>query len=298
MNLRGVFPPVLTPFKRDGHLDLDALQFNLRKYVQTDLAGFVLLGSYGESVYLQEEEKLAVIKAARDVIPSDKLLIAGTGVETTAGTQRLTWAAVDLGVDAVIVLTPHFYIPLMQPETLKRYFTTIADTSPVPVLLYNVPLFTHVDLTIETIIALSTHENIPGMKESSGNVVKIAQILTSSPDFQVLTGSGSAFLAGLTIGACGGVMGMANIAPAELLQMMSLVSDGQIDTAAAIQRRLVQVDRAITFTYGIAGAKAALDLLGYHGGSVRAPLVDLDLHQREAMKEILINAQLIKEKES
>ncbi len=295
MKLNGVFAPIVTPFRRDAELDLDALQFNLGKYVKTGLAGFILLGSYGESVYLSKKEKLAVIKAARDVIPNDKLLIAGTGVETTVGTQRLTWAAADLEVDAVIILTPHFYGPLMQPDTLQRHYLTIADTAPVPVLLYSVPLFTNLDLPVESIIALSAHENIPGMKESSGNVVKIAQIIESAPGFQVLTGSGSAFLPALSVGACGGIMGMANIAPEALLKIMSLVSDGQIDAAAEIQRRLVQVDYAITFTYGIAGAKTALDLLGYRGGYVRAPLRDLNPQEREAMKQILINAQLMEE---
>ncbi len=293
MNLKGIFPPILIPFKTNGDLDLDALQFNLARWSGYDLAGFVVLGSFGESVYMTFDEKVAVLEASRASIPSGKLLIAGTGCETTAETHRLTAAAAKAGADAAIVVTPHFYDHLMEPALLERHFTSVADAAPIPVLLYNVPLFTHVDLTVESIVALAAHENIPGMKESSGDIVKMAKILGQAPDFQMLTGSGSAFLGALSIGASGGVMGLANVASEATLRMMTLFEQGQTEAAADLQRRLVPVDHAITFTYGIAGAKAALDLLGYRGGSVRAPLADLDPAGREEVRRILIKAGLL-----
>ncbi len=293
MQLDGVYPPILTPFKPDGALDLTGLQANLRRWSRYDLAGFVVLGSFGESAYLRFEEKVTVLKAAREVIPSEKLLIAGTGCETTAETLRLGRAAAEAGADAALVITPHFYDPLMDASLLQRHFTAAADDSPIPVLLYNVPLFTHVRLPAEAILALAEHENIPGMKESSGDIVKIARIVHQAPDFQVLTGSGSAFLGALAVGARGGVMGLANLAPEEMVTMMSLGRQGRLAEAAAIQQRLLDLDHAITFTFGIAGAKAALDLLGYQGGSVRAPLADLDAVGRSAMREILVRAELL-----
>ena len=293
IDFSGIYPPILTPFKADGRLDLDALQDNLQKYNETQLTGYVLIGSFGESVFLSPGEKQDLLQTARKVIPLEKLLIAGTGVETTAGTIQLTQQAADLGADAVMVMTPHFYDPLMCPDILVRHYRQVADASPIPVLLYNVPLFTHLDMTVETIVTLAAHENIPGMKESSGNVVKIGKILHQIPQFQVLTGSGSAFLGALTIGANGGVMGLANLAPDEMVEIMQLTQMGKFDEAGAIQRRLLALDYAITFTYGIAGAKAALDWLGYKGGSVRAPLCNLSAKEREGVKKLLREAQLI-----
>lgn len=289
----GVYPPVLTPFKSDGSLDLPALVFNLEKYASTGLRGFILLGSFGESVHLYAQEKLDILRAARRVIPKDQLLIAGTGLETTAATIRLIRQAADLGADVALVMTPHFYDPLLCPDILVGHFRRIADASPIPVLLYNVPLFTHVDLPVESIVALSAHENIPGMKESSGDVVKIGKILEKAPPFQVLTGSGSAFLGALTIGAVGGVMGIANLAPKEMVRLMKLALEGKFQEAASIQRRVLALDHAITFTHGIAGAKSALDLLGYMGGSVRLPLVDLDEQGKTSIHEMLRSARLI-----
>lgn len=293
IDFSGIYPPILTPFKADGRLDLDAWQYNLEKYNKTQLTGYVLIGSFGESVFLSPGEKRDLLQTARKVIPPEKLLIAGTGVETTAGTIQLTQQAADLGADAVMVMTPHFYDPVMRLDILARHYRQVADASPIPVLLYNVPLFTHLDMTVETIVTLAAHDNIPGMKESSGNVVKIGKILHQAPQFQVLTGSGSAFLGALTIGASGGVMGIANLAPDEMVEVMRLTQMGKFDEAGAIQRRLLALDYAITFTYGIAGAKTALDLLGYKGGFVRAPLCDLSAKEREGMQNLLREAQLI-----
>ncbi len=293
IDFKGVFPPVVTPFTVNGAFDTKALKFNLEKYVETDLAGILVSGSFGEGAYLTQAEKVAVMKTARTVIPEDKLMIASTGTETTAGTIELTRIAADLGADSALVITPHFYDGLMDQATLIRHFTAVADASAIPILLYNVPLYTHLNMTVETILSLSSHDNIAGMKESSGDVVKIASILKSAPAFQVLTGSGSAFLGALTIGAIGGIMGIANLAPNEMVQMMNLTARGDIEAAAAIQRSMLAPNKAITTGYGVAGAKAAMDMLGYRGGHVRAPLVDLDSGSKDKLRAILQEADLL-----
>jgi 4-hydroxy-2-oxoglutarate aldolase len=264
LSFAGVFPPIPTPFGAGGEVAYDALVGNLERWNQYDLAGYVVLGSNGEGVLLSSEEKVAVWRVARRAIPGSKLMIAGTADQSTRGTIRLTQQAADSGADAALVVTPHYYGPKMTAEALVRHYDAVADVSPIPILIYNVPKFTGVNMDAAAIARAACHANVVGTKDTSGNITQLAQTVhLAGPAFQVLAGSAGFFLAGLTVGAVGGVL------------------------AAALQRRLLAVNNAVTGGLGIAGLKSALDMLGYYGGPVRAPLLDLVADERQRLHEIL-----------
>jgi len=254
----------------------------------------VVLGSNGEAVYLTEEEKLRVWETARQAIPSHKVMIAGTGCESTRQTIALTRQAAQIGADAALLLTPHYYSGKMTPDSLVSHYQAVADASPLPVVLYNVPKFTNVDLDAATIARAARHPNIIGIKDSGGNVSKLADIVRlTDADFQVLAGSAGFFFAGLTLGAVGGIMALANVAPQQSIDIYRLFKAGQWDEAADLQRRMVPVNAAVTARYGIAGLKAALDMLSYYGGPVRSPLLDLTQNERHALRDVLAAGGLL-----
>jgi len=294
VSLRGVFPPIPTPFDAQGNVAAHALAENLERWNQYDLAGYVVLGSNGEVVYLTEQEKLHVLETARQVIPPDKVMIAGTGCESTRQTIALTCQAAQAGADAALVVTPHYYAGKMTPDSLVHHYQAVADASPIPVMLYNVTKFTHVDMDAVTLTRAARHPNIVGVKDSNGNIAKLADIvrLTGS-DFQVLAGSASFFFAGLALGAVGGILALANVAPQCCVDMYRLFKAGQWDVAAELQRRMIPVNAAVTARFGIAGLKAAMDMLGYCGGPVRSPLLDLAESERQALRNVLADGGLL-----
>jgi 4-hydroxy-2-oxoglutarate aldolase len=289
VSLEGIFPPIPTPFDAGGDVAIQALLENLERWNQYGLAGYVVLGSNGEGVYLSEREKIRVWEAARQAIPSDKLLIAGTGCESTRETIALSCQAAQAGADVVLVVTPHYFDSKMTSEGLVRHYQALADASPVPVLIYSVPKFTHVDMATSAIVRAARHPNVIGMKDTGGNIAKMADIVRQTgPDFQLLAGSAGFFFAGLALGAVGGVLALANIAPDRCLDIYRLFKAGQWDEAAELQRRMIPVNAAVTSHFGIAGLKAALDMLGYYGGPVRSPLVGLTEDERRALRDILV----------
>lgn len=294
LSLRGCFPPIPTPFDLEGDLALDRLAQNLERWKQTPLRGFVVLGSNGEAVHLTEEEKLAVWKTSGEVIGNSHLFIAGSGAQSTRETLELTEKAAALGAHAAMVVTPHYYKGRMDHAALVQHYTLVADRSPIPVILYNVPGFTGVDMTAETIVELASHPNIIGVKESSGNIVKISQIIRDAPPaFQVLAGSGSFLLPSLLMGAAGGVMALSAVAPHLLAQMMEAFKQGDVTSARDIQLRLLAPNAAVTTRFGIAGLKRALDLIGMYGGPVRPPLRPLQPQEETALRGILDNAGML-----
>lgn len=294
ISLKGCFPPIPTPFDTRGRVDHDRLALNLEKWQNTPLTGFVVLGSNGEAVFLKAEEKLETWKTAGQAIDSDHLFIAGTGCESTTETLELTEKASALGANAAMVVTPHYYKARMDRRALVTHYTTIADRSPIPILLYNVPAFTGIDLSAEIIIELAQHSNIIGLKESSGNVVKIGQVVHNADNtFQVLAGSGSFLLPALSVGAVGGVMALAAVAPHPLAQLVEGFHKGEIEKAREIQLRLIPANAAVTTRFGIAGLKAALDLIGMYGGPVRPPLMGLNKEQAGELKGILTKAAIL-----
>jgi 4-hydroxy-2-oxoglutarate aldolase len=286
MSLEGVFPPIPTPFDAQGDVFYEALTQNLAHWHQYDLSGYVVLGSNGETAYLGEQEKAKVLEKAREAIPPDKLMIAGTGCESVRQTISLTGQAARIGADAALVLTPHFFG--LKSGNLVSYYCAVAEASPIPVILYNVPKFTHVDLDAATIAQAASHPNIIGIKDSGGNITKIADtVRRTGRDFQVLAGSAGFLFAGLAVGAVGGVVALANIAPAQAIDIYGLFKAGRWDEAAALQRQMIPVNAAITARFGVPGLKAALEMLGWHGGPVRRPLSDLNADDRQSLREVL-----------
>jgi 4-hydroxy-2-oxoglutarate aldolase len=292
-SLSGVFPPIPTPFDAQGDVAYQALTENLERWNQYDLAGYVVLGSNGEVVYLTEEEKLRILETARCVIPSDKLMIAGTGCESTRQTIALTRQAAQAGADAALLVTPHYFGGKMTPDSLVYHYRAVADASPIPLVLYNVPKFTHVDMDAATIARAARHPNVIGVKDSGGNITKLGDIVRlTGPDFQVLAGSAGFFFAGLTLGAMGGVLALANVAPQRCVDIYRLFRAGRWGEAAELQRQMIPVNAAVTVRFGIAGLKAALDMLGYYGGPVRSPLLELIESERQVLRAILIEGGL------
>ncbi len=294
VRLSGVFPPIPTPFDSQGNVAYQRLAENLERWNAYDLAGYVVLGSNGEVVYLDEQEKLNVLETARQVIPPDKVMVAGTGCESTRDTVALTQKAAQAGADAALLVTPHYYGGKMTPDSLAQHYQAVADAVPIPVILYNVPKFTHVDIDAQTVARLSQHPNIIGIKDSGGNVAKLADLVRlTRPDFQVLAGSAGFFLAGLTLGAVGGVLALANIAPQQSIAIYRNCRAGKQEEAAELQRQMVPVNAAVTARFGIAGLKAALDMLGYYGGPVRSPLLNLSESERQTLQEVLTDGGVL-----
>jgi 4-hydroxy-2-oxoglutarate aldolase len=303
LDLSGVYPPIPTPFDASGNVAYDALRENIEQWNAYELSGYVVLGSNGEAALLETEEKVRLLQAARQAIPETKLLIAGTGCESTRETIALTRQAAEVGADAALVIAPSFYDGQMTHTALVRHYCAVADASPVPVLLYNMPKYTHVDMAATTIARAAEHPNVIGIKDSSGNITKLADIVRltggvpksrgSLPDFQVLAGSAGFLYPALAVGAVGGVVALANIAPQQCINIWRWFTSGWWDQAADTQRQMVPVNTAVTATYGVPGLKAALDMLGYYGGPVRAPLLDLGENEREALKQILADGRLL-----
>jgi 4-hydroxy-tetrahydrodipicolinate synthase len=292
-SLEGVYPPVLTPF-RDEHVAHDKLASNLRRLGEYPLAGYVVLGSTGEFPLLSESEKERVIETARAETPRSRTLIAGTGGESTGAAIRLSRRAAELGADAVLIITPCYFKGAMKPPVLVRHYQAVADASPVPVLLYNYPANTGINMEPDLVARLAEHPNIRGIKDSSGNVPQAAEMMRLTPKtFQVLVGSPIAFLPALLLGAAGGILAVANLAPRECCEIWRLARAGQWAEAREIVYRLSPLATGISGRYGIGGLKAAQELLGYYGGPPRPPLLVPDGDAVEEITEILATAGLL-----
>ena len=294
IDLHGIFPPIPTPFSA-GKVAYDKLAFNVEKWNRTGLKGFVVLGSNGEYVYLSEEEKRAIVDIVVQAAADEMLIIAGTGCESTAETLRLTEDCARLGARAALVVTPHYYGGRMKEAALMKHFSELADHSPIPILIYNVPKFTHINLAAELVARLSGHPNIIGIKDSSGNVIQLGEILNGvARDFNVLVGTAGVLFSGLTIGCGGGVCALANVAPEECVKIFDLVKAGDLNAARELQLKMLPVNQALTSVYGVPGLKAAMDMLGYFGGDPRLPLLPASELERSEIKNILTKADLLK----
>ena len=295
IDLAGIFPPIPTPFTESGALNAAVLNWNFSWWSKHELRGYVVLGSNGEAVLLDCQEKLALLQQTRAAIPPGKLLIAGTGCEATAATIALTQQAAEAGADVALVITPSFYRGRMTSATLIRHYIGVADASPLPLILYNMPACTGIDLDVATIVTLSEHPNIVGLKDSGGNVAKLSQVYHEAESgFQLLAGSASFLLPALSVGAVGGVLALANIAPGICLDIFSLaVKDGDWQRAKELQASIVDANAAVTRRWAVPALKAAMDLLGLHGGPVRAPLQPICQAERDQLNEILTRAGIL-----
>jgi dihydrodipicolinate synthase/N-acetylneuraminate lyase len=273
MILSGVFAPIPTPFDEDDRVDTRRLRAALERWVEGPLNGFVVLGSNGEAVLLDDFEADRVIVAAREAIPRGRPFIVGTGRESTQAAVRATRRAAEHGADFVLVRTPGFFKNQMTTEAFVRYYTAVADASPVPLLLYNFTALTGVNLLPAAVHELATHPNIVGMKESGGDIAQIAELVSGAPDtFRVLAGTLSTFYAALCVGCAGGILAPASVVPDACVRLFDLTRDGRHDEARALQRQLAPVARILGATYGVPGLKAALNLAGIDVGVPRPPL--------------------------
>jgi 4-hydroxy-2-oxoglutarate aldolase len=285
MKLHGIFPPIATPFNYDGDVYASKVQHNVEKWNRTGLAGYVVCGSTGESVHLTVEEKLTMFELVAKYAAPDKLLMAGTGVESVRETVMLTNRAADMGYKAVMVRTPHYYKNLVNNGTAQAlYFRGVADQAKIPLMIYNWPQATGVDIPADTVAALSEHPNIIAIKESSGNIEKVMQMIRETkPGFQVLVGSAPTLAPSLAVGAVGAVLAYANAAPYSTIAIWEAHRQREFDAAMDWQRRISRAAVLVTVKYGIPGLKYAMDLNGYYGGPVRLPLTSIS---PEAKKEI------------
>jgi 4-hydroxy-2-oxoglutarate aldolase len=294
LSLSGIFPPIPTPFKRDESLDLDNLKSNIARWNDEPLAGYVVAGSNGEAVALSVEERFELVAAAREAIPKDRLLIAGAGAESTRQSIAMAEGMKREGADAIIVVTPSYYGPRLDHSALVAHYLKVADASQLPVVLYNVPVYTGLDLPVSVVCELAPHENIIGMKESGGSITKIDKMVNQTPDdFQVLSGSASFFLAALVVGAVGVVPALGCLAAEQINALILAYESGDLESARQIQATLVGPNEAVTSKFGIAGLKAALDLAGYYGGPTRSPLQDLTEDEYALLEIALTKANLL-----
>ena len=269
----GIFTPIVTPFTAEDTVDEEALRANVAHWMRTPLNGLVVLGSNGEAPQLDDAEADRVVEIVRAGVPSDRTLIAGTGRESTRATIAATKRAAAAGVDAVLVRTPSFFKTQMTSDAFVRHYTEVADASPVPVLLYNVAMFTGVNLLPDAVEKLALHPNVAGMKESGSDIAQIAEYVARTPqDFTVLAGSATTLFHALCAGCDGAVLALAALLPDDCARMRALVRAGEIDEASSLQRRLLPIAKAVGGSYGVPGLKAALNLIGLQGGLPRPPL--------------------------
>jgi 4-hydroxy-2-oxoglutarate aldolase len=288
VNLSGIFPALTTPYYEDGTVALDHFKANLARYNRTGLAGYVVLGSTGESVLLSSAESESLLVAGKEAAAPGKLLIAGTGAESTAETIARTKRAADLGYDVALVKTPYYYKPAYQAETYLRHYHAVADASPIPVLLYSVPVFTGVTLETPEIVALSEHPNIIGIKDSSGAIQRIVEVTArAAKHFQILTGSAGVLHPAFVSGAQGAILALASSLPEKCVELFELLKSGQYPAAQTLQQHLALASKSIVSEGGIAGVKYAMDLRGYRGGLPRLPLLPLTDRKKAQITQVL-----------
>ncbi len=285
MKLQGIYPPIATPFNYDGEIYQAKVQHNVEKWNKTGLAGYVVCGSTGESVYLTQEEKFLLFELVAKHAAPEKTLIAGTGMESVRETVFLTNKAAEMGYKAAMVRTPHYYKNMVnRGDAQALFFRAVADQAKIPVMIYNWPQATGVDIPAETVAALSEHPNIIAIKESSGNIEKVMQMIRETkPGFQVLVGSAPTLAPSLAVGAVGAVLAYANAAPYSVIAIWEAHRQREFDAAMDWQRRIARAAVLVTVKYGIPGLKYAMDLNGYYGGPVRLPLTPVG---PEAKKEL------------
>lgn len=298
LNLKGVYAPIPTPFNDQGEIDWKALDGNLERWLASPLDGLVVGGSNGEFPLLSFEERIELTKRVARKTAGQIPVVTGIHCPSLTETVRLCHAAADAGTDAVLALPPHYYKGQNSTENLRNYFWTVADSSPVPVILYNMPSNTGFNLSPECVKTVSAHPGIIGIKDTSGDIVQITRLcLEARPGFSIFVGSGGFFLPGLAVGCTGGTLAVANILPAACGRLMNSFFNGDIDTARNLQHRLLFLNHAVTKGYGIPGLKAAVDGIGLFGGHCRAPLGPIAPGERNEVLRLLSETNLLDKEE-
>ena len=292
--LAGVLGPVVTTFDSEsGDVAPVAFRANVRAHLDAGVAGIVVAGSSGEGPLLDERERQQLVEWARPIVPDDRWLVAGVSAESTRLCVRRSADAAERGADAVLIASPHYYGAAMTPEALAAHFRRVADESPVPLILYNIPKYTHLTLEPGLVRELSAHENIVGVKDSSGDLKLLGGYLAAqSPRFSVLVGSGGLFYSALEMGATGGILAVSLFAAELTVRLYTSFVAGNARDAGRAQERLAPLAKGIVSGLGVAGIKAALSLVGLHGGDVRPPLLPLRTTDRERVRTLLHMADL------
>jgi len=289
--LQGVFAPIPTPFENE-EIAFDKLAENMNFWLDSKLTGVVVMGSNGEFVVLSPEEKRKLIKKVCELAEGKKPVIAGTGCESTKETIALTKYAADCGASAALLLSPNYYKRAMNDNLTRRFYLDVADASPIPIILYNIPANSGINLSAQLVAELSYHPNIIGIKDTGGNIVQIAEIInTVSPDFSVFAGTASYLFPSLVLGATGGTLALSNIMPNECAEMIELVEAKKYDEAKELQLRLLEINHTITARWGVAGLKAAMEMQGLYGGDPRRPLLPVGEPERKEIAAILAKAK-------
>ena len=285
--LHGIYAPIATPFA-GGKIAYDKLERNLNFWLESDLSGIVVMGSNGEFVLLSPEEKDELTRFVCAYAKGKKPVVVGTGAESTVETIRLSKMAAEAGAEAVLVVTPNYYKGEMTESVLARFYRDVADASPLPVILYNMPRNAGINISAKLAVELSHHPNIVGIKDSGGNIVQIADMIrNASQGFSVFAGSASFLYATLAVGGTGGTLALANVFPNECTRVQTLFEAGKMNEARELQMTLIDSNNAVTGRWGIPGLKAALDMVGIYGGDPRPPLLPLSEANREELRKIL-----------
>ena len=296
IDLSGVFIPAVTPFLPEtGEIDIPAMQENLRVWGNFPIQGIVLAGTTGEAVLVDEDERVSLVRAAREALNPNVLLTVGTGLESTRATLRLSRLVADEGAEAVLVQPPAYYKGAMTPEALREHYLAVADGSPIPVIVYQAPLrMSTLDFPTGLVAELSNHDNIVGIKDSRGKLELMGELVEQCQDgFQVLVGSGALLYPALEVGAVGGIVAVATMAPGPSGELFQAFKAGRSSEAGRLQQQIGPVHNDIVGAIGVPGVKVALDLLGYRGGDPRSPILPLAEKGRAKAREILVRNGLL-----
>lgn len=292
LSLRGVFAPLATPFRDDGELDRAGFEKNVAAHMRHGLRGVVVAGSTGEAALLDERERQQLLEWARPLVPKEALLVAGVGAESTRTTVMFARDAVARGADALLVVAPHYFASAMTEPALRAHYLRVADESAIPVILYNIPKYMHFRLSNALVAELALHENVIGIKDSSGDRDSLAGYLQAqSGSFDVLTGNGPFWQTALAMGARGGILAVSLFLPELALAIAAAMERGDTAAAVELQARLTPGARTIVGDLGVAGVKAALDAVGLRGGSPRSPLMPLPPPEVERVRQLIREAE-------
>ena len=285
--LRGVIPPLPTPFTEDA-LDEGVLRDTVTALMHTRLGGLLVLGTNGESFLLEPAEADRIVRIARDAMPAGRHLLAGTGCDSTRATIAACRRAADEGATHALVRPPTCYTRFMTQDVLMAHYDRVADASPIPVLLYNQPAVFGAEIAASTVAILARHDNIIGLKDSSGNIAHVNDVLARvGAEFSVLTGVAGIMYQALLSGTSGSIIAVANVVPNLCVELYEFVMTGELHKALALQRALAPLAKAVTMQYGVAGLKAAMTLAGYQGTTPRLPLEPVDTDVEEELRGLL-----------
>jgi 4-hydroxy-2-oxoglutarate aldolase len=298
LHCNGILPPLTTPFDEQGRVDFEGLRRNVARYNEAGLAGYVALGSNGEAVHLTREEQTEVIETIKQAARPDHTIIAGVNEFSTAAAIAATRRAADAGADAALVITPYFYKSRMTQAALIEHFIAVAEASPLPVFIYNVPQNTGVIIEPATIAQLAEQPNIAGVKDSAGNFAALAETVRLAPaGFRVMIGNGGILYPSLLMGASGAILAVACAAPRACVELYDAVRAGDAARSRDLQNRLAPLSQVVTAGLGVAALKAAMALNGFVGGQPRAPLAPLSQRERERVRAVMRDTGLFPEME-